>query len=140
MLVSNLTFTNSGCCRASTGPETSKESSEAPGTETKPGQKVCSTLFMSTRTFNTTFHVSSVCLSVLVSSPPVSSSPIVFFSGYYTLPPPPTPTYHVNSLGKLLFLPFSLFSFRSPRVLYDLFLLFFHILFAFTQYFQEESL
>ena len=137
MLVSNLTFTNSGCCRASTGPETSKESSEAPGTETKPGQKVCSTLFMSTRTFNTTFHVSSVCLSVLVSSPPVSSSPIVFFSQDII---PSHPTYHVNSLGKLLFLPFSLFSFRSPRVLYDLFLLFFHILFAFTQYFQEESL
>ena len=137
MLVSNLTFTNSGCCRASTGPETSKESSEAPGTETKPGQKVCSTLFMSTRTFNTTFHVSSVCLSVLVSSPPVSSSPIVFFSQDII---PSHPTYHVNSLGKLLFLPFSLFSFRSPRVLYDLFLLFFHILFAFTKYFQEESL
>ena len=97
MLVSNLTFTNGGCCRASTGSETSKESSEAPGTETKPGQEVCSTLFMSTRTFNTTFHVSSVCLSVLVSSPPVSSSPIVFFS-QDIIPSHPLPPLHTMSI------------------------------------------
>ena len=42
LLVSNLTFTNSGCCRAGAGPETSKESSEAPGTTTNPGQEVAS--------------------------------------------------------------------------------------------------
>ena len=147
MLVSNLTFTNGGCCRASTGSETSKESSEAPGTKTNPGQEVASTLFMSTRTSNTTFHVSSVRPSVLISSPLVSF-PLHWF---LILPPTHSHTYIPCQIDRSL--PYELtvsihlvnFCFllfpSSPLPDSWIICLYIYIyIFALAQYFQEESL